>query len=156
MFWNYKSSTYTACVHCSTVHTVSLCTRLFTLCSVSPRLQLPPVPGPVCPADGNVVVGPLQQLLLLLVLVVEGPVNHQQNHLVRVLHSKELVSKNIYPTETASPCRLKLSCLTQPLPACSVGSYTDRQVVQYTVEQGGRGWVMQLFLRRRGSGVRSQ
>ena len=48
----------------------------------------------------------------------------------------------------------KLSHPTSP--ACSEVSYTDRQVVQYTVEQGGRGWVMQLFFRRRGSGVRSQ
>ena len=32
------------------------------------------------------------------------------------------------------PRRLKKCGLTQPLPACSVGSYTDKQVVQYTAE----------------------
>ena len=36
------------------------------------------------------------------------------------------------------PRRLKLSCLTQPLPTCSVGSYTDRQVVQYTADHRRR------------------
>ena len=35
--------------------------------------------------------------------------------------------------------RPKLSCLTQPLPACSVGSYTYRQVVQLTADRAKKG-----------------
>ena len=42
-------------------------------------------------------------------------------------------------TDSLPPSRLKLSCLTQPLPACSVGSYTDRQVVQYTADRAKKG-----------------
>ena len=34
----------------------------------------------------------------------------------------------------------------QPLPACSVGSYTDGQVVQYTADRARRGWVSQMFV----------
>ena len=33
------------------------------------------------------------------------------------------------------PRHLKLRCLTQPLPARSAGSYTDRQVVQYNADR---------------------
>ena len=42
----------------------------------------------------------------------------------------------VYPilrTDSTPVVLIKLSCLTQPLPTSSVGSYTDRQVVQYTV-----------------------
>ena len=57
-------------------------------------------------------------------------------------------TRNISHRErTAPPRHLKLSCLTQPLPACSVGNYTGRQVVQYIYYRAGRGWVRQLYLR---------
>ena len=49
---------------------------------------------------------------------------------------------------TATSHRLQLEGLTQPLPACSVGSYTDGQVVQYTADRAGRGWVSQIFVCR--------
>ena len=49
-----------------------------------------------------------------------------------VLNDLNQKISNIYPTESAygqhpspPPCRLTLRDLTQPLPACSVGSYTD-------------------------------
>ena len=42
------------------------------------------------------------------------------------------ISYSILRTDS-TPRRLKLSCLTQPLPACSVGSYIDRQVVHCAV-----------------------
>ena len=47
---------------------------------------------------------------------------------------------------TAISHRLSIIWLTQPLPACSVGSYTDGQVVQYTADRAGRGWVSQYIL----------
>ena len=56
---------------------------------------------------------------------------------------------------TAIPYRLTKSQLTQPLPDCSVGSYTDGQVVQYTAHRAGRGWASWLFVRRGGVAVRS-
>ena len=52
--------------------------------------------------------------------------------------SKEYIS---LVERTATPHRLTTSQLTQPLPTCSVGSYTDRQVVQCTADRAGRGSV---------------
>ena len=47
----------------------------------------------------------------------------------------------VYPTENGQhpPCHLKLSCLTQPLPACLVGSYTDRQSKERLLNLRRRG-----------------
>ena len=60
------------------------------------------------------------------------------NHLSE---SFRLRAKNIYPTENGQhpPCHLKLSCLTQPLPACLVGSYTDRQSKERLLNLRRRG-----------------
>ena len=52
--------------------------------------------------------------------------------------SKEYIS---LVERTATTHRLTKSQLTQPLTACSVGSYTDGQVLQYTAGREGRGWV---------------
>ena len=44
----------------------------------------------------------------------------------------------VYPilrTDSTPVVLIKLSCLTQPLPTSSVGSYTDRQVMQYTADR---------------------
>ena len=46
---------------------------------------------------------------------------------------------NIFPLRTAPPVVLILSCLYQPLSACSVCSYTDRQVVQCTAGRAKKG-----------------
>ena len=59
--------------------------------------------------------------------------------------TKEYIS---HVAGTATSHRLQLEGLTQPLPACSVGSYTDGQAVQYTADRAGRGWVSQMFVRR--------
>ena len=69
------------------------------------------------------------------------------------------------------PLRLPEEGLSQPLSACTDGSYTDRQVVQYTADREERGWESlqyiptrsrrgerlggQMFGRRRGGAVRS-
>ena len=60
------------------------------------------------------------------------------NHLSE---SFRLRAKNLYPTENGQhpPCHLKLSCLTQPLPACLVGSYTDRQSKERLLNLRRRG-----------------
>ena len=42
-------------------------------------------------------------------------------------------------TDSTPPCHLKLSCLTQPLPACLVGSYTDRQSKERLLNLRRRG-----------------
>ena len=70
----------------------------------------------------------------------------------RWVSSKEYISLVEW---IATPHCLKKSQLTQPLPACSVGSYTDGQVVLYTADRAGRGWVSWLFVRRWGAAVRS-
>ena len=54
------------------------------------------------------------------------------------LHQRIYITRSI---RTATTHRLTKSQLIQPLTACSVGSYTDGQVVQYTVLQTERGEV---------------
>ena len=57
----------------------------------------------------------------------------------------------VYHSENGQhPRRLTLRRLTQPLIACSVGSYTDGQVVQYAADRAGRGWVRRLNVRQGG------
>ena len=41
---------------------------------------------------------------------------------------------------TAPTHRLQLEGLSQPLTACSTGSYTDGQVLKYTADRVERGW----------------
>ena len=54
---------------------------------------------------------------------------------------KEKVQEYISLVEgIATPHRLQLEGLSQPLSACSVGSYTDGQVVPYTADRAERGW----------------
>ena len=59
-------------------------------------------------------------------------------------------------TESTNPSSKKNASPKLSLPALWAVIQTDRQVVQYTAEQAGRGWMRQLFLWRWGSGVRSQ
>ena len=55
------------------------------------------------------------------------------------------------------PLRLPEEALSQPLFSCNDGSYTDRQVVQYTADKAERGWESASSGRRRGGGaVRSK
>ena len=63
----------------------------------------------------------------------------------------------VYHSENGQhPRRLTLRRLTQPLIACSVGSYTDGQVVQYAADRAGRGWVRRLNVRQGGGAVCAQ
>ena len=73
----------------------------------------------------------------------QAVVTSQQVH-TGVLHKKYILREaaaatNIYPLRTAPPVVLILSCLYQPLSACSVCSYTDRQVVQCTAGRAKKG-----------------
>ena len=43
-------------------------------------------------------------------------------------------------TDSPPPPRLPEEGLSQPLSACTDGSYTDGQVVQYTADSAERGW----------------
>ena len=55
------------------------------------------------------------------------------------------------------PHRLQLEGLSQPLSACSVGSYTDGQVVQYIYwDRAERGWESPSNWRRWGGAVCSK
>ena len=56
---------------------------------------------------------------------------------------------------TATPIVLQKVNSPNLFPPCSVGSYTDGQVVQYTADRAGKGLVSLLFVRRWWIAVRS-
>ena len=64
--------------------------------------------------------------------------------------SKEYIS--LLERTAPPPPRLPEEGLSQPLSACTDGSYTDGQVVQYTADRVDRGWESPSQ-RRRGGGL---
>ena len=55
--------------------------------------------------------------------------------------------------QTAPPLCLPEEGLSQPLSACTDGSYTDGQVVQYTADRAERGWAVGGVLSMEDEGV---
>ena len=54
---------------------------------------------------------------------------------------------------TVPPLHRPWEALSQPLSACSVGSYIDGQVVEDTAKRAERGWESASYGRRRGGGL---
>ena len=79
----------------------------------------------------------LSASFLVIIVVLESRAKTKFISILPVLHFV-LLPKKIYPLRTDVGQHPPPSKIETPLPACSGGSYTDRQVVQYTNQTGQR------------------